>query len=165
MIMRAINNVRNIQEDEKYWTAYGGEYTDPNGEHLFLSNPEAATVTALYNLRTVELQFEFFCFAYLRYFSDNVIYLPGKYESLAAKRFEMLHKKFRSPWSGNAKHILPISPKSIHPFTDKGDLNLIQVEEDFNQYTNCSFVIYRGFLHDDPKLNSLLKEELSSLRK
>jgi hypothetical protein len=150
--MRTVRDVQYLKEGEEYWPAYAGEYTGVDDKRYFLDNPGAETIAALYNLKAVELQFEFFCFATLWKYRD-IIMLPNRNNEhkLALSRYFELRDKFEAPWYQQAKHVIPIESPRMLPFTDRGDFDLEEMTKVFDEYADCSFLIYRVPLYDDPK--------------
>lgn len=161
--MRVIKRVRQLKTGEEYWPAYAGECIPANGKSYFLSNPEAETIASLYNLKTAELQFEFFCFAYLWKHRDILFYDRNNELKLAFNRYMKLQGKFKIPWYQQAKHVLPIESSRMHPFTDRGDLDLDEVRKVFGKYADCDFIIYRVPLYDDPEW-SRFSDDITPLR-
>lgn len=161
--MRTIKRVRTLKIGEEYWPAYAGEYTISDGKTYFLSNPEAETIASLYNLKTAELQFEFFCFAYLWKYRGMLFYDRNSEYGLAFDRYMKLRDKFKAPWYQQAKYVLPIESQQTNPFTNQGDLDLSEIEKAFDEYSDCDFIIYSIPLHDDPRW-SRQSEKLTPLR-
>lgn len=155
--MQAIQRVRCLQEGERYWAAYAGEYIDLDGKEYFLSNPEANTVAALYNLCSAELQFEFFCYAYLWNNTDLTVRLRDNDYEPAFRRYMKLREKFDCPWNQQAKHIFPIKPFEYdHAFTEDGDLDIEAMKKFFDLYTKNEFVLYRHAIYDDPRYSRII---------
>jgi hypothetical protein len=149
--MHTIKRIRTLKAGEEYWPAYAGEYTTGDGKAYFLDNPAAETIASLYNLKTAELQFEFFCFAYLWRYRDMLFYSKNDEHKLAFDRYMKLQGKFKAPWYQQAKYVLPIESPRIRPFTDQGDLDLDEVEKVFDECADCDFIVYRVPLYDDPE--------------
>jgi len=129
-----------------------------------MSNPEADLIASLYNLKSADLQFEFFCFAYLWNNLDLIIrFEKDKYE-LAAKRYMELREKFERPWNTQAKHIFPIKPFEYdHAFTEDGDLDIDTMKKFFDLYTRNDFVLYNRAIYDEPQYEHLA-DKLSPLK-
>lgn len=162
--MKAIKHVRTLREGERYWIAYAGEYIGLDGKKYLMSNPEADTVASLYNLKSADLQFEFFCYAYLW---NNVDLIAGARENdykRAVRRYMKLGEKFKCPWNTQAKYIFPIKPFEYErAFTEGGDLDIDAMKSFFDLYTKNDFVLYSHAIYDNPQY-SRIADKLSPLK-